>query len=91
MSERLPGIFSSGNTLRSNVSKVSCQFLSSPILSRSFCNVSETNHISDVENVFDKGIDEIREYEKYCENHPEKWEENKTETAKLIRRIVDEA
>ena len=63
----------------------------SVILSRSFCNVSETNHISDVENVFDKGIDEIREYEKYCENHPEQWEENKTETAKLIRRIVDEA
>lgn len=59
------------------------------ILSRSFCNLSEINDLSKIESIFREGVKKIRDYEKYCESHPEKWEENRKETAKLIAKIAD--
>ena len=58
------------------------------ILSRSFCNcdiVTDTDHIK---RIFDEGLREIRDYEAYCESHPEEWENNKLRTAEIITRIA---
>ncbi|MBQ4562245.1 MAG: aldolase [Clostridia bacterium] len=58
------------------------------ILSRSFCNcdiVTDTEHIK---RIFDEGLREIRDYEAYCESHPEEWENNKLRTAEIITRIA---
>ena len=39
------------------------------ILSRSFCNVNMIRNTEEIENVFNKGIREIRELEKECMIH----------------------
>lgn len=58
------------------------------ILSRSFCNTEKMTDIDAIKAVFTNGVRAIREYEQYCETHPEKWESNKTKTADIIRQIA---
>lgn len=57
------------------------------ILSRSFCNCDLITDIDEIKLIFEKGISEIREYESYCASNPEKWQDNKTQTAKKIFNI----
>lgn len=55
----------------------------SAILSRSFCNLSEIHNLETARNIFERGVREIREYEKVCrECSVQEFEEN--------RRIVQE-
>ena len=58
------------------------------ILSRSFCNTEKMSDLDAIKAVFSNGVRAIREYESFCENHPEKWERNRQETAKIINRIA---
>ena len=59
------------------------------ILSRSFCNTEKMHNYKAIEAVFVNGVRAIREYEKYCEENPEKWESNRIETASFIRKIAE--
>lgn len=58
------------------------------ILSRSFCNTEKMTDLDAIKAVFKNGVRAIREYESYCETHPEKWENNRRETAELIEQIA---
>lgn len=60
------------------------------ILSRSFCNTEKMRDLDAIKAVFINGVRAIREYEIYCENHPEKWEENHRQTSEIIREIAKE-
>lgn len=59
------------------------------ILSRSFCNTEKMTDLDAIKAAFSNGVRAIREYEQYCESHPEKWESNKIKTADLIRQIAE--
>lgn len=59
------------------------------ILSRSFCNTEKMSGLDAINAVFTNGVRAIHEYESYCEAHPEKWESNRVETAKLINQIAE--
>lgn len=58
------------------------------ILSRSFCNTEKMTDIDAIKAVFTNGVRAIREYESFCEIHPEKWEANRQVTADIIRTIA---
>ncbi len=58
------------------------------ILSRSFCNCDIVTDTAEIKRIFDEGLREIRDYEAYCESHPEEWEGNKTVTAEKISGIA---
>ena len=58
------------------------------ILSRSFCNTEKMRDLEAIKAVFKNGVSAVREYEQYCETHPEKWEFNRFETAEIIREIA---
>lgn len=58
------------------------------ILSRSFCNCDIITDIGEIKRIFETGLKEIREYEAYCEAHPEEWEENRILTAEKILGIA---
>ena len=58
------------------------------ILSRSFCNTEKMRDLSAVKVVFNNGVKAIREYEEYCAQNSDKWEDNRIETAKQIDSIV---
>ena len=58
------------------------------ILSRSFCNTEKMRDLEAIRAVFKNGVSAVREYEQYCETHPEKWEFNRFETAEIIREIA---
>lgn len=58
------------------------------ILSRSFCNVAKMDSLDEVKRVFLDGVKRIREYEAYCESHPELWEENRVQTKNRILEVV---
>ena len=58
------------------------------ILSRSFCNTEKMTDLDAIKAVFKNGVRAIREYESYCETHPEKWENNRRETAGIIEQIA---
>lgn len=59
------------------------------ILSRSFCNTEKMSDLDAINAVFTNGVRAIHEYESYCEAHPEKWENNRVETAKIINQIAE--
>lgn len=60
------------------------------ILSRSFCNTEKMTDVEQIRSVFSKGVKAIREYEAYCEEHSELWEENREETATLINAVASQ-
>lgn len=62
---------------------------SSAILSRSFCNLEEVQHIGIVSSTFIDGVKEIRELEKECEEKINYFRENEKEVAKRIRLICE--
>ena len=59
------------------------------ILSRSFCNLSEISDLDEIRKIFTDGVRKIHEYEEYCMAHPEKWDANRKETARLIAKIAE--
>lgn len=60
------------------------------ILSRSFCNVDKVKNLDEIKMVFEKGIDEIREYE-YRLLHKDRkfFEENQFKVKEIVRKIVE--
>ncbi len=58
------------------------------ILSRSFCNCDIVTDLDEIKQIFDQGLKEIRDYEAYCESHPEEWEDNRIKTAGIITDIA---
>lgn len=61
---------------------------SSVILSRSFCNVDKQNNLSDIRNIFEKGVFEIREHETVIDASD--FEKNRKDIQQLVKRIVGE-
>lgn len=61
---------------------------SSSILSRSFCNIDKMHNLEEVENIFNNGVRQIRDYEKKCED-PKFLEGNEKEVKRIVRSIVD--
>ena len=60
------------------------------ILSRSFCNTSNNKELAQIEEVFNEGIKEIREFEKYLENQPQEYYESNHEIInQKVREIVN--
>lgn len=55
------------------------------ILSRSFCNTSQVGNISEVRNIFEEGLRDIRNLETECEKQSEDY--FKTNYQELVRRI----
>ena len=60
------------------------------ILSRSFCNTEKMHDLNAIRSVFNNGVKAIREYETFCSEHAEKWEENRREAIEIIRQIAAE-
>lgn len=60
----------------------------SVILSRSFCNVNKINNLSEIKNIFEHGVKDIRSYEMKIIKF-DKLEQNKTEIAKVVKKIVE--
>lgn len=60
------------------------------ILSRSFCNTEKMHNLNAVNAVFTNGVKAIREFEEYCQNHPDLWESNRSKAADIIRKIAAE-
>lgn len=58
------------------------------ILSRSFCNTSRESNIKGVENIFRKGLRDIRAYEKTCAQSPERYESNRLAVVKIVNQII---
>ena len=58
------------------------------ILSRSFCDVTKIKNKTQIKEIFENGIREIRAYEKECEEHPETYEENRIITNRIIGSIA---
>lgn len=60
------------------------------ILSRSFCNVDRYDDMGAVEEIFFRGVREIRALEKECAAHARFFTENRKELASAVRNVVDE-
>ena len=64
---------------------------SSVILSRSFCNINKMHSIEEVEKKFEKGVTDIREYEKYIQKHDlndKIYKDNHLEVQKIVNEII---
>ena len=61
----------------------------SAILSRSFCNASKIKDISKVEEIFDKELNKIRDFERACEFGEINFEQNKKTVSKSVYNIVE--
>ncbi len=58
------------------------------ILSRSFCNYELYDNLLQIEEIFNKGMAEIRNYEKFLENQDEEWfRQNKMKTREIVKQI----
>lgn len=60
------------------------------ILSRSFCNINNYETIDGVEEVFDKELKKIRQYEQLCQNNGVDFEENRHEVVTRVKKIVEQ-
>lgn len=58
------------------------------ILSRSFCDTTKVRRQRAIKYIFDNGLKAIRDYEEYCVENSDLWEENREETAQIIRDIA---
>ena len=62
---------------------------SSAILSRSFCNLKNTNSLNEIEIIFQNGLFEIRNFEKRCKALSKKdFERNKNDVKESVKTIV---
>ncbi|MDD5924229.1 MAG: aldolase/citrate lyase family protein [Clostridia bacterium] len=59
------------------------------ILSRSFCNVNQVNHIGVISSTFVNGVREIREFEKECQHYADFFNSSAAEMQTLVRKIVE--
>lgn len=60
------------------------------ILSRSFCNVDQIDHMGIISSTFVNGMREIREFEAECESHVSYFMNNKRDLDKSIRKITQQ-
>jgi len=60
----------------------------SVILSRSFCNVNKVVELSEIQNIFERGVKEIRSYELNMADSND-FEQNQLEVCKTIKKIVE--
>jgi len=59
------------------------------ILSRSFCNITETNDISNIESIFKQGVSEIRRFESSLEDRKEDYfSNNRREIIERVSQIT---
>ena len=58
------------------------------ILSRSFCNTSIITDLEEIKLIFDKGLKEIRDWEKQCESGRVDFTQNRKEVEKAVSQIV---
>ncbi len=59
------------------------------ILSRSFCNIKKCENLLQVEKIFNKGMTDIRNYEKFLQNQDISWFiQNKQKTVELVKQII---
>lgn len=61
---------------------------SAAILSRCFCDIARMTDMDRVHTIFTEGVQRIRQYEAYCAEHPELWDENRKTTIKLVEKAV---
>ena len=59
------------------------------ILSRSFCNVNDYSDLSQIEHLFDEGVQEIRNLEKECALHALYFQENETNIVGKVQEILE--
>lgn len=58
------------------------------ILSRSFCNYESCKNLLQVEEIFNQGVTEIRNYEKFLHHQDEVWfKQNQQKTKEIIKQI----
>lgn len=60
----------------------------SVILSRSFCNVNKIVELSEIRNIFERGVKEIRSYE-FGIAESNGFEQNRLEVCEIIKKIVE--
>ena len=60
------------------------------ILSRSFCNISKIDELDAVEEIFYRGIREIRTLEKECAAHLKYFSDNRKQLAEAVKNIVNQ-
>lgn len=59
------------------------------ILSRSFCNVNEINHIGVISNTFVNGVREIRCFEQDCQSYADYFNSSEKKMYRIIEKIVE--
>lgn len=59
------------------------------ILSRSFCNVNQINHMGVISSTFVNGIRQIRELEVECEKYSRYFTDNENEVAERVRAVCE--
>lgn len=59
------------------------------ILSRSFCNVNQIEHMGIISSTFVNGIREIREFEKQCEAYSDYFLNNQRDVEKAVKHIIE--
>ncbi|MBR1677274.1 MAG: aldolase [Clostridia bacterium] len=59
------------------------------ILSRSFCNVNQIEHMGIISSTFVNGIREIREFEKQCEAYSNYFLNNQRDVEKAVKHIIE--
>ena len=60
------------------------------ILSRSFCDINQCRDITEVENMFNKNMKPLRDFEEYCESADSAiLEANKLEVIETVKQIVE--
>ena len=60
------------------------------ILSRSFCNIDRYDNIDAIEEIFFRGVREIRSLEKECASHAMYFIENKRELQAAVAEVVQQ-
>lgn len=59
------------------------------ILSRSFCDMSKTNSLDEVQQIFDQGVKEIRDFEVFLTQQPASYfEQNRQEVVRKVNEII---
>ena len=58
------------------------------ILSRSFCNVNQIEHMGIISTTFVNGVREIREFEKQCQKHSDYFIDNQKDIINSVKTII---
>lgn len=59
------------------------------ILSRSFCDVNRMQDLSQIGERFESGVRAIREYENFCRDNPQNYEQNRRDLVRIVDEIVE--